>query len=247
MELSQGDGRRSGATRGAAAGGAHRRLSGEAASKLRLQELLPGRRYVHLATHGEFLEPGSGRNGERFQARDRAEGGALFDVSARNPLLLSVLVLAEANRPAQTDDQGLPVGSDSFLTAEEVMSMDLTRTELVVLSACETGAGKVRNGEGVFSLQRAFLVGGSRAVVGTLWSISDGHPTQALMERFYGNLWKKRMGKLDALREAQLWLLHEGAKQPSLIRGRGLELNPVPRKKPCNPAACPRVTGPPSS
>src|SRR5262249_21895687 len=127
-------------------------------------------------------------------------------------------VLAGANRPVRTDDQGLPVGSDSFLTAEEVMGLDLTRTELVVLSACETGLGKVRGGEGVFSLQRAFHVGGSRAVVSSLWQIPD-KAMQVLMLRFYENLWRKKMSKLDALRDTQLWMLREGARQPDLQRG----------------------------
>ena len=138
------------------------RLEGEDATKARLQQLLPGRRYVHLATHGEFLDPGSRNDRARFRGVDSTSGGAVFDVTARNPLLLSMLILAGANRPVPTDARGLPVGSDSFLTAEEVMGMDLTRTELVVLSACETGLGKVRGSEGVFSLQRAFHISGSR-------------------------------------------------------------------------------------
>ena len=207
------------------------RLSGESATKVRLRELLPGRRYVHLATHGEFLDPGLGRDGGRFPVTESTLGGESFDVTVRNPLLLSMLVLAGANRPARIDERGLPVGSDSFLTAEEVMGLDLTRTELVVLSACETGAGKVRSGEGVFSLERAFHIGGTRAVVASLWAVDD-RATQALMGRFYQNLWAnpaKPLGKLEALREAQLWLLHEGAQELGRMRG-GLErLNPEPR------------------
>jgi CHAT domain-containing protein len=130
-----------------------------------------------------------------------------------------MLVLAGANRPVRIDARGLPLNSDSFLTAEEVMGLDLWRTELVVLSACETGLGKVRGGEGVFSLQRAFHVSGSRAVVASLWQIPD-KATQFLMRRFYENLWSKKMAKLEALREAQIWMLREGAKQPDLLRGR---------------------------
>jgi CHAT domain-containing protein/tetratricopeptide (TPR) repeat protein len=194
------------------------RLGDTAATKARLLEVLPDRRYVHLATHGEFLDPGSEGDRSRFQVMDRASGGAVFDVTARNPLLLSMLVLAGANRPARTDTQGLPLDSDSFLTAEEVMGVDLTRTELVVLSACETGLGKVRGGEGVFSLQRAFHAGGSRAVMASLWQIPD-RATQLLMRRFYENLWHRKLSKLEALREAQVWMLREVAKQPDLLRG----------------------------
>jgi CHAT domain-containing protein len=116
------------------------------------------------------------------------------------------------------DAQGLPVGSDNYLTAEEVMGLDLRRTELVVLSACETGIGTIRGGEGVFSLQRAFHIGGARAVVASLWQIPD-QATQALMIRFYKNLWSKHMSKLEALREAQIWMLREAVRQQEFARG----------------------------
>ncbi|HEX7377241.1 MAG TPA: CHAT domain-containing tetratricopeptide repeat protein, partial [Pirellulales bacterium] len=199
------------------------RLSGGAATKPRLLESLPGRRYVHLATHGEFLDPGA----KPPVAAPRHDGGAAaaFDVSARNPLLLSMLVLAGANQPARTDEHGLPVGGDSYLTAEEVIGADLTQAELVVLSACETGLGKVRGGEGVFSLRRAFAIAGSKAVLASLWKIPDG-ATSALMQRFYENLWDKKMGKLAALREAQLWMLREVPKDAKLRSAatRGLNL-----------------------
>ncbi len=197
------------------------RLVGKSATQSSMRELMPGRRFIHLATHGEFLDVGGGREAERFVLTDNNSGGALFDVTARNPLVLSKLVLAGANRPVETDPAGVPIGDDGFLTAEEVVGIDLTRNELVVLSACETGAGKVRGGEGVFSLQRAFHVAGSRAVVASLWAVDD-RATQALMGRFYRNLWAnpgKPPGKLEALREAQLWLLHHGADELGRSRG----------------------------
>ena len=206
------------------------RLVGQAANQSRLRELMPGRRFIHLATHGEFLDPGPGRDADRFLTSDTSSGGAVFDVTARNPLVLSKLVLAGANRPAETDTTGLPVGDDGFLTAEEVTGMDLSRNELVVLSACETGAGKVRSGEGVFSLQRSFHIAGSRAVVASLWTVDD-RATQALMGRFYQNLWsnpEKPRGKLEALREAQLWLLRQGAEELGKMRGGLVRPDPVP-------------------
>jgi CHAT domain-containing protein len=207
------------------------RLDGASATKSSLRALLPGRRYIHLATHGEFLDPGPRRDGGRFLVTDTGSGGALFDVTARSPLLLSMLVLAGANRSVPTDPGGLPIASDGLLTAEEVMGLDLSRTELVVLSACETGVGKVRGGEGVFSLQRAFHIAGTRAVVASLWAVDD-RATQALMSRFYRNLWAdqgKPLGKLEALREAQLWLLHEGAKELGRPRGGLVRPDPVPQ------------------
>jgi CHAT domain-containing protein len=202
-------------------------LSGKGATKTRVQELARGRRYIHLATHGEFLDAGAGpgRDATRFLAADTASAGAMLDVTARNPLLLARLVFAGANRPAEAARPGQPAGNDGYLTAEEVMGMDLARAEMVVLSACDTGAGKVRTGEGVFSLQRAFHVAGSRSVVATLWSIPDLQ-TQALMERFYTNLWTRGLGKLEALREAQLWLLREGSTNALVPRGLKREYAP---------------------
>jgi len=78
----------------------------------------------------------------------------------------------------------------------------------VVLSACETGLGAVAGGEGLLGLQRAFQVAGARTVLASLWKVPDA-ATSRLMQRFYENLWDKKMGKLEALREAQIWMLRD--------------------------------------
>src|SRR4029079_18618690 len=72
--------------------------------------------------------------------------------------------------------------------------------------ACQTAQGKEAGGEGVLGLQRAFQVAGARSVVATLWPIDD-KGTQLLMMRFYANLWGKKMSKIEALRDAQLWMI----------------------------------------
>jgi len=107
---------------------------------------------------------------------------------------------------------------DGLLTALEVEQLDLADTELVVLSACETGLGETAGSEGLLGLQRAFQTAGARSVVAGLWKVPD-RATKALMQRFYENLWQKRMSKIDALREAQLWMLREGPNQPDILRG----------------------------
>jgi CHAT domain-containing protein len=127
---------------------------------------------------------------------------------ARNPLVLSGLVLAGANHP-QAPDRGV-------LTADALVGLDLHRLELAVLSACETGLGEVAGGEGVYGLTRAFHVAGARTVVASLWKIDDA-ATDALMQEFYRNLWERRLPKLEALRRAKLtMLLHYDRKAASL-------------------------------
>ena len=91
---------------------------------------------------------------------------------------------------------------DGLLTAEDVTGMDLLATEMVVLSACETGLGRVHVGEGVYGLRRAFVLAGAKTLVMSLWKVPD-QETQELMEDFYQRLWEGQP-RAEALREAQL-------------------------------------------
>lgn len=201
-------------------------LTDETAGETQVATALSESRYAHLATHGFFSAPGTKsifdidlREQSLFESETESQRKSA-SVGARNPLLLSGIVLSGANVPADTDDLGLPIGDDGILTAEEIVGLELRNLELITLSACETGLGEVAAGEGVFGLQRAFHQAGARAVVASLWKVSD-NATQALMVEFYQNLWDKKMSKAEALRQAQLTMLERYDPSEGQLRGLG--------------------------
>lgn len=128
---------------------------------------------------------------------------SLTESDLENPLLRSGLALAGANRRRTGSDSSSE--DDGLLTAADVTGMDLSGTELVVLSACGSGLGEVRLGEGVFGLRRAFSLAGADTLVMSLWKVDD-LATAVLMERFYANLLVRGLARAEALREAQIHL-----------------------------------------
>ena len=187
-------------------------MRGSEPTEAAVRQLAPQHEYLHFATHG-FFAPKEVKSALKSADPKRVlEADSLLRFIGHHPGLLSGIVLAGANRPKEDDD--------GVLTALEVSELDLTRVELAVLSACETGLGEVAGGEGVLGLQRAFQIAGVRTTITSLWKVDD-QATRKLMERFYDNYWKKNMGTLEALREAQL----------AMLRGdlaRGLDLGQVP-------------------
>lgn len=167
-------------------------------TEARFRRQVPQARWLHLATHG-FYAPDLLQLLETGDSKPAPSGPRRSDIRF-HPGLLSGMALCGANIPGKPDDD------DGILSATEVASLNLSNVELAVLSACETARGQVAGGEGVLGLQRAFQVAGARTVVATLWPISDA-ATRLLMIRFYRNLWERKMPKLEALREAQLWMI----------------------------------------
>jgi CHAT domain-containing protein len=171
-------------------------LMGAEATKQALLKLsAPG--VLHIATHGFFLEDTPRMTDVR--AAD-SFGAVAAGPKARpeDPLLRSGLVLAGAG------PQGVPLDAhrpeDSLVTALELAGLNLWGTQLVVLSACDTGRGEVKRGEGVYGLRRALLVAGAETVVTSLWKVND-EVTRQLMEGYYSHLLAGQ-GRTRALREA---------------------------------------------
>src|SRR5262249_12516210 len=193
-----------------------RLLTGPQASADQVLAELAKARYAHLATHGFFADPAFRSvlqvDPELFPTappgRERVGAGAV------NPMVLSGLVFAGANLPA-TPGRGI-------LTGEALLDRDLSGLELAVLSACETGLGDVAGGEGVYGLQRAFHVAGTRNVVASLWKVPDA-ATAALMGEFYRHLWdeKNPLPPIEALRQAQLAVYRADPKQFADMARRG--------------------------
>jgi CHAT domain-containing protein len=153
---------------------------------------------LHLATHGFFLDDTGASAGTRTMGR--VEIGGAPRPPSPDPLLRSGLVLAGALAPAANSDSAGTTLNRALVTALELAGLDLWGTQLVVLSACDTGRGDVKLGQGVYGLRRALVVAGAETVVMSLWRVDD-ETTQLLMEAYYRNLLSGR-GRTAALRQA---------------------------------------------
>ena len=178
-------------------------LTKEGATKAALRNV-KGPSILHIATHGFFLEeaPSASENsGETASAKDQTRLGK-WTVRVANPLLRSGLALAGAN-------QGDKGADDGVLTALEAAGLDLWGTKLVVLSACDTGVGQVKNGDGVYGLRRALVLAGSESQMMSLWPVSD-RSTRDLIISYYKGLMQGQ-GRGEALRQAQVKMLRNKA------------------------------------
>jgi CHAT domain-containing protein/tetratricopeptide (TPR) repeat protein len=214
-------------------------ISGSKATEQAFRTEAARHRWIHVATHG-FFAPETVPSALNRATGDKQPAVALLSETANNvreiqPGLLSGIALAGANRKSGPDNGPAPGANqepdDGIMTALEVEGLDLADVDLVVLSACETGLGQSAGGEGVLGLQRAFQLAGAKTCVTSLWKVDDT-ATQVLMQEFYGNLWgidpttkkpRKKLSKLEALKQAQLKMLRDY--DPGQKKLRGLDLS----------------------
>jgi len=177
-------------------------FTGPAANETMFKRTASGHRVLHLATHGFFLG-GDCQSALEAPAAERISS-ASSAVTRENPLLLSGLVLAGANhREAAGADE-----DDGILTAQEIATLDLNGTEWAVLSACDTGTGEIRAGEGVFGLRRAFQLAGARTVIMSLWPVED-EVTRQWMAALYRHRFVEGKSTAGSVNGASLELLRQ--------------------------------------
>lgn len=191
-----------------------------------LEEILmnkSGPDILHLATHGFFINrqgllPSSrGWQTADFTATDENQPNRIENViDVENPLLMSGILLAGANQSLTSGDTRK---NDGIVTAEKILGLNLHGTKMVVLSACDTGLGKIKSGEGVFGLRRAFTQAGAKSLVMSLWKVPD-RETKELMVQFYRNIKSGDMNRCEALRKAAL-------DQIKIVRKRHGHANPL--------------------
>jgi len=173
-------------------------LQDSVAEEGRFKTLAGNSDILHISTHGFFFPDPESMKKEKqqhteygeavFRGGDRGFGVSNF-VRNSNPLMRSGLVFAGANRVWNRNEPA--EGDDGVLTAMEVSQIDMRRTQMVVMSACETGLGDIRGSEGVYGLQRAFKMAGVRFLVMSLWQVADKE-TEEFMVTFYKNLFTEK-------------------------------------------------------
>jgi CHAT domain-containing protein len=178
-------------------------MTGVDASPEAFTQYAPGKRVLHVATHGFFLE-GSCESAVQRRLDPGKRDESVLPASAENPLLLSGLAFAGANRrsSAKADE------TDGILTAEEIAGINLEGVDWAVLSACDTGVGEIKVGEGVFGLRRAFQVAGAKTVIMSLWPVED-ETTKQWMGTLYREHFLNGKDTGESVRAASLQMLRQ--------------------------------------
>jgi len=178
-------------------------MTGVDASPEAFTQYAPGKRVLHVATHGFFLE-GSCESAVQRRLDPSKRDESVLPATAENPLLLSGLAFAGANRrsSAKADE------TDGILTAEEIAGINLAGVDWAVLSACDTGVGEIKVGEGVFGLRRAFQVAGAKTVIMSLWPVED-ETTKQWMGTLYHEHFLNGKDTGESVRAASLQILRQ--------------------------------------
>lgn len=192
-------------------------VTGSQATKAAILQQMPQQSIIHLATHGlldldaNFQELGEPKDQNALTARDAGvivkPGVLLIDPKAN--VIINGVPAATALAGEKVIQVSMPGaialapsnGDNGFLTAKEILGLKLNNTELVVLSACDTGRGRI-TGEGVVGLSRAFMAAGVKSIIVSLWAVPDA-PTASLMTEFYRQM-QQSPDKAQALRQAML-------------------------------------------
>ncbi len=165
-------------------------------------------RVLHLATHGFFLSDQDFKRTNALRDSWIGNSGTRWNASLpkddwENPLVRCGIALAGANHAGQITNA---LAEDGLLTGLEASLLNLRGTELVILSACDSGTGEVKIGEGVMSLRRAFRIAGAQTVLACHCKVSDPATSQLMTE--FIRRWHSGEPRAKAWREAQLSLLH---------------------------------------
>ena len=158
----------------------------------------PSPRILHIATHGYFFPDHAG---DEFSFGSSSYNAQPVFKTSDHPMLRSGLILSGGNGGWLGKSNGNGQ-ADGVVTAYEISQMNLSNTELVVLSACETGLGEIQGNEGVYGLQRAFKIAGVKYLIMSLWQVPDKQ-TSLLMTTFYKKWLEEKMSIPDAFHAAQ--------------------------------------------
>ncbi|MEZ5044097.1 MAG: CHAT domain-containing tetratricopeptide repeat protein [Saprospiraceae bacterium] len=170
-------------------------------------------RILHIATHGYFYPDPQEKNAQTDPLPDESPA---FQNST-HPMIRAGLLLAGSEQ-AYTTGKGPQDREDGVLTAYEISQLDLSNTELVVLSACETGLGDIEGNEGVYGLQRAFKIAGAKYLIMSLWKVND-KATLEFMSSFYEQWLNKKRSIPEAFRKTQTFMKQQYPDSPYLWAG----------------------------
>jgi len=177
-------------------------LTGARATEAAFKEMAPGFQMMHLATHGFFIRDRCQSSISTFlEGSSGTAAPGISPVERDSPLLLAGLAFAGANVRGNVEEGR----EDGILTAEEIATIDLSGLQWAVLSACDTGLGRVQDGEGVLGIRRAFEVAGAKTLIMSLWMVDDDAAREWMRRLYAGRV--RGQSTADAVHKASMGLI----------------------------------------